>query len=540
LLATSAVVALALIAGTAVATWQAIRATKAGALAIKREHEAQAAVTQATQARALATKREGEAQTAAAQAKSAAAESKAVLTFLVQDMLGASAPDQALGRDVKVAEVLANAEKKIDTAFRDQPLVEAGVRHALGSSRHALGQYDLALRHATRSYELRRDLLGPEHPETLASMATLANVFWEQGKTDEARTFYEQTLEMRRRTLGPEDPDTLASTGDLVRDLNWGQGKPDEARKLCEEILEIQRRTLGPEHPNTLKSMEILAGILRQQGKPDEARKLYEQTLEIERRILGPEHPDTLWLMNGLAYALSAQGKVDEACKLLEQTLEVQRRVLGPDHPHTLWSMLKVAEGLRARGKGDETSKLFAELGRLGPEYPRDWRSVTALAISCLSAPRLQNADRIRGLEVALKMTELLPDEQLSWKWLSAAEYANGHWDAAIHAAEKCIALRKDDGWYFPWIVLALSHARRGEMDEARVWFDKARRRLQHGGGLGDTPQWIIDEAARLFGEHKRTSEVESKALKTVNVMMPNGVAAFAPPFVKGTEEAAP
>ena len=108
-------------------------------------------------------------------------------------------------------------------------------------------------------------------------------------------------------------------------------------------------------------------------------------------------------------------------------------------------------------------------------------------------------------------MTELQPDNQFSWKWLAAAEYANGHWDAAIRATEKWIALRADDGWYFPWIVLALSHARRGEMDEAHIWYDEARHRLQIGGSLGDTPPWIIDEATSLLGAHTPASAAEPR-----------------------------
>jgi hypothetical protein len=80
-----AIVSFALFGGTALSLWQAIRATRAGNLAGRKEREAQ----------------------------TSAAESKAILEFLVHDLLGASEPEKGLGRDVKVAEVLANAETKI-------------------------------------------------------------------------------------------------------------------------------------------------------------------------------------------------------------------------------------------------------------------------------------------------------------------------------------------------------------------------------------------------------------------------------------------
>ena len=89
-------------------------------------------------------------------------------------------------------------------------------------------------------------------------MTNLAGVLRGQGKFDEARKLHEQTLEIRRRILGPEHPDTLWSMNNLAIVLGE-QGKHDEARKLLEQTLEIRRRILGPEHPDTLESMHNLA-----------------------------------------------------------------------------------------------------------------------------------------------------------------------------------------------------------------------------------------------------------------------------------------
>jgi hypothetical protein len=219
-----------------------------------------------------------ESQRAAAESERAAAESKAVLTFLVEDMLGAAAPYQKLGRDVKVtnlaakghnatvADVLANAENRIDIAFPNQPLVEAGVRHAIGATRNGLGQYDLAERQLTRSYELRRKLLGLEDDETIDTLIQLLRA-------------------MRDPKVGEmRDP-----------------AKAKEASKLGERALEVRRRKSGPEDPRTLDLMYYLGDVLGRQGRNDESLKLHLETLEIRRRVLGPEHPDTLLSMHAVA-----------------------------------------------------------------------------------------------------------------------------------------------------------------------------------------------------------------------------------------------
>jgi len=611
-LTTAALIGLALTAGTAVSTWQAIRATRAGTLAGQRQREAQ----------------------------SAAAESKAVLEFLVHDLLGASRPENALGRDVKVADVLANAEKKIDDAFPDQPLVEAGVRHALAVAFSSLSRFDVAYRHSSRSYDLRLPLLGPEHPDTLRSMNILARVLLSQGKHDEARKLiertleirrrvrgpehpetlesmndlaivlkkqgkfgearkrYEQTLELQRRTLGPEHPDTLRSINNLaivLRNLgkldeartlneqtlevrrrvlgpehpetlssmhnlaivfeNQGkldeartlleqtlemrgrvlgpehsntlasinslaivfdrQGKSDEARKLYERTLEIHRRTLGPDHPDTLSSMHNLAMVLDDHGKSDEARKLNEQILEVRRRVLGPEHPETLMSIEELANVLSGQGKSDEARKLYQQNLEVRRRVLGPEDPHTLLSMHNLAKELDKQGKSDEARKLYERTleieGRiLGPVHSHTTLSRNSLVQLLLASPDASDHDRAQALELARRGTELNPGNPLCWQWLGVAEYRDGHGDAAIQATERCIKAVGDGGRVVPFLVLALAHARRGEMHQARDWYAKARPALDHGKKAG-IPRWLIDEATARLGVTPLPGEVKKE-----------------------------
>jgi hypothetical protein len=52
---------------------------------------------------------------------------------------------------------------------------------------------------------------GPEHADTLSAKHNLAVVLDEQGEFAEARYRYEKVLQARERLLGPEHPDTLAT-----------------------------------------------------------------------------------------------------------------------------------------------------------------------------------------------------------------------------------------------------------------------------------------------------------------------------------------
>ncbi|BCR98589.1 uncharacterized protein AKAW2_40272A [Aspergillus luchuensis] len=141
--------------------------------------------------------------------------------------------------------------------------------------------------------DLRKRVLGPEHPDTLTSMANLASVYWDQERWKEAEVLEAQVLELHKQVLGPEHPDTLTSLANLASTY-WDQGRWKEAEELEVQVLELRKRVLGPEHPETLTSMANLAFTWKGQGKVKKALALIKQCAELRRNLLGPNHPDTI------------------------------------------------------------------------------------------------------------------------------------------------------------------------------------------------------------------------------------------------------
>ena len=103
-----------------------------------------------------------------------------MLGFLKDDVLAAARPegqDRGMGVEVTVGKALAAAEPKIAERFKDQPLVEAEVRHALGLTYLHLREAPLAIPQFEFALELRQTGLGPEHPDTLATRTKLAEAY---------------------------------------------------------------------------------------------------------------------------------------------------------------------------------------------------------------------------------------------------------------------------------------------------------------------------------------------------------------------------
>jgi len=109
-------------------------------------------------------------------------------------------------------------------------------------------------------------------PERLLAANELAVQLDHQGEFSEAARIHRETLEVRRRVLGLEHPGTLASAGSLANVLAK-QGEFSEAARIFRETLEVSRRVLGLEHPDTLMSANNLANVLKEQGEFSEAAR---------------------------------------------------------------------------------------------------------------------------------------------------------------------------------------------------------------------------------------------------------------------------
>ena len=277
------------------------------------------------------------------------------ITDFMAGIFKVSDPGEARGNSITARELLDNASKEVDTGLARDPETQAQMMQVMGDVYSSLGLYRRAEPLQRQSMEIRQRILGPEHPETLTSMNSLAIVLWYEGHYAEAKKLDRETLDVRRRVLGPEHPETLKSMSNLASVLN-SEGQYAEAEKMDRETLDIGRRVLGPEHPNILKSMNNLSRVLVAEGHYAEAEKLYRETLDIQRRVLGPEHPDSLRSMTNLGDLLDKEGRHAEAEKLFRETLDIQRRVLGPEHPDTATTVYNL--GVIAAHRGNRTEAL--------------------------------------------------------------------------------------------------------------------------------------------------------------------------------------
>jgi serine/threonine protein kinase len=326
-LATAGVILGALVAATAVSAWQAVVARDA-------QYQAEADRKQAETDRDRAKTAEGKAKTNLERAKEAeqhatteAAIARAVNDFLQRDVLRQveSVPQftDEFGGDANltVKEALDRAAAKIGERFRDQPLVEAAIRVVIGEAYGSLGENQSAVPHLERAVALRHKHLGRDHPDTLASMNTLANAYSWAGQFQKAIALRQRMLENRTAMLGPDHTDTLECMAGLATAYGmageWGTSVP-----LWKELLRKRTTIFGPTHPSTLGAMHQLAMNYRSLDRFAESMALHEKVLDGLKSIYGPEHDSMIWPMQTFAEVCQRAGKFDRADQLLRAVLE--------------------------------------------------------------------------------------------------------------------------------------------------------------------------------------------------------------------------
>jgi hypothetical protein len=369
-----------LVVGTAVSTWQAVRATMA-----QRERDRQRVA-----------------------AEEEADNARAVLEFLNENVLGqASAYSQmragaAPDPDLKVRTALDRAAASVAGKFAGRPRVEIAIRTALGNAYYDVAAFGTARAQLEEALRLSGAALGEDHADTLKAMDLLGRVYVEQGNCDEAEALFARARDGYGRRYGEAHEGTLNARANLAT-VAQARGHLDRAEALYDEVLEAQRLALGEGHAVTqVTSLNLallyqnrgrfreaerlvaavmeaeraaygdwdvrtfpvrlrLAALYQQGGQNDKALPMLRELLEESGRLLGDEHTDTCIVRNSLAACYTELLQLDKAEPLYERNLEVQRRQLGEEHPHTLGTLGNLGALYFSRGEYARAEPLYAK-----------------------------------------------------------------------------------------------------------------------------------------------------------------------------------
>jgi tetratricopeptide (TPR) repeat protein len=190
-------------------------------------------------------------------------------------------------------------------------------------------------------------------------MNNLARAYEADGQLKKALDLHEQTLEKRKLILGPDHPQTLASMNNLAAAYH-ADGQLKKALDLHEKTLGKRKLTLGLDHPETLTSMNNLATAYQADGQLEKALPLLEETLAKLTAKLGPDHLNTLLSMVNLGDAYREVGKLPEAIGVLEDALGRARQRPGGVTARLAGIHFALVAAYEAAAKSDMQGKKYA------------------------------------------------------------------------------------------------------------------------------------------------------------------------------------
>lgn len=119
-------------------------------------------------------------------------------------------------------------------------------------------------------------------------------------------------LEMRRTLLGAEHPD-VAQVLEAQGRLAHVHGDLDDAERLCQTALSMKQRLLGSRHQSIANVLRKLASIALSRRHYDDAVELYGRARDIVIRAYGKSHPLNGIFGYGIASALRDSGNIVRA-----------------------------------------------------------------------------------------------------------------------------------------------------------------------------------------------------------------------------------
>jgi tetratricopeptide (TPR) repeat protein len=132
------------------------------------------------------------------------------------------------------------------------------------------------LKYSAKTYEVRHEVLGLNHPDTAASLMSLGNAYLQLGK-------FEAAVDCQQRSLA-------------ISEELFGKRSVWRAMGL---------RNLGLAHHGTKHFSTAL--------------KCFEEALEIRKELFGDVHPETIALVVDCAFTLCRVNRIHPGHKLMEE-----------------------------------------------------------------------------------------------------------------------------------------------------------------------------------------------------------------------------
>ena len=233
------------------------------------------------------------------------------------------------GQVPTVLDLLKRARDKIDGSLGERPELRVELLNLVGESLLSLQENDTAEQVVGQALEVGRRSLGEDDPRTLHARVLMSQVHRFRGRTEEMRAELDALVPALRAKADAslELAVALKQQANLAIDV----GRYEDAETAAREASEMAMEVLGPSHPETTKTAMLLALSYLYAKKPREsaeaAERAYRHALELHQG--NEKHPLVIEVRAVLGRALGEAGNSERAVEELSGAVRDAAEVFG-------------------------------------------------------------------------------------------------------------------------------------------------------------------------------------------------------------------
>ncbi|HTY49152.1 MAG TPA: winged helix-turn-helix domain-containing protein [Steroidobacteraceae bacterium] len=369
------------------------------------------------------------ARSAQQRAETAAAQSKAVVEYLSNDVFAPASADSAPVKDLTVTQLLSRAGADVDHRFAGHPEIAAELHFIIGRSLHALQEAPLALQHFTRAMQLGEHLNGEGSEAAVRSAAELVYMDYLVGRLGATIGRYQAVLDAGAQRLGPRASAVLNLRLQLARGRyllgEWARADR-ELQALLADIPSGQDARLAGE-------AELYDGqVLNDLADPAAAERQLRAAVSQLSAAVGPRHALVAESHSALGRALADLGRYTEATAELGTAQELA----------TAWAPVKSWTAIRPQ--------FFTALMLLRQDQPVRAEPLLATIVRYQDDDRTDEVQAFKGPVPELDHTGAVRQA------LGEAYAREGRLPEALAALQRAVAVsERADGPQHPAVVSA-------------------------------------------------------------------------------------
>jgi eukaryotic-like serine/threonine-protein kinase len=289
------------------------------------------------------------------------------------------------------------------------------VQRIQGDLAGSVATYEAALRERTA-------LSGRNHSETASLYNSLAIVYMNANRFNDALIAYRQALEIHGVLERSDDLDSLITRANIGI-LSARYGRIDEAEGLLHDAYTQQQERSG-DSAAVSAAMGYYGSILALRGHHEEAIETLRTAVSMSMQFAGAASPVAVQNRLFLARAVAGAGDQPEATRILAENLELARKQLGEQNLFVLRTRLEQARLAVDRGEATapelDLAALIPQLRKLGaPALPSLAQALVARGEALVLQQR--NAEAVPVLREAVQLRETFLWPQ-SWELAEARE----------------------------------------------------------------------------------------------------------------------